>query len=241
LELTGSAFLKAEWRKLTIANYEVNPALLAKYLPSRTELDFWKGRCYVSLVGFMFLNTSIKGIKIPLHINFEEVNLRFYVTHQNSIKELKRGVVFIKEIVPRPALTFVANSIYNENYQTLPMTHHWEFSGSSWSIGYQWKLKRWNSFSVQADVAAININEGSEEEFITEHYWGYTRINPNKTSEYEVQHPRWQVYPVKEYQIDVEFGALYGTEFEFLKSEKPRSVFLAEGSEIAVKGGTIIR
>jgi uncharacterized protein len=143
LELTSTTFLKAEWRKLAIINYAVNPALLTKYLPLKTELDFWKDRCYLSLVGFMFLNTSVKGIKIPFHINFEEVNLRFYVTHRSSKNELKRGVVFIKEIVPRPALTFVANRIYKENYQTLPMTHHWEFAGTSWNIGYQWTLKRW--------------------------------------------------------------------------------------------------
>jgi len=234
-------FLKAEWRKLALANYAIDPSLLLKYLPAKTELDFWNNKCYVSLVGFMFLNTSIKGFRIPYHINFEEVNLRFYVTHKDE-RELKRGVVFIKEIVPRRALTLVANTLYGEHYQTLPMRHKWENLEDSLSVEYHWKLKqKWNSIKVAADFRPQNIVAASEEEFITEHYWGYTKIGPTTTSEYEVKHPHWVVYPVKNYQIDVEFGDLYGKEFEFLKSEKPISAFLAEGSEIAVNHGRTFR
>ena len=233
-------FLKAEWRKLALANYVIDPSLLLKHLPAKTELDFWNNKCYVSLVGFMFLNTSIKGFRIPFHINFEEVNLRFYVTLKDE-GGLKRGVVFIKEIVPRRALTLVANTLYGEHYQTLPMRHQWENLEDSLSVEYHWKLKhKWNSIKVRADFRPQNIVAASEEEFITEHYWGYTKINSTTTSEYEVEHPRWVVYPVKDYQIDVEFGDLYGDEFDFLKREIPVSVFLAEGSEIAVKSGRTI-
>ena len=116
------SFLKAEWRKLAFANYVVNPEILTKYIPYGTELDLWNDKCYVSLIGFMFLNTKLLGIKIPFHTNFEEVNLRFYVKRFDN-GSWKRGVVFIKEIVPKSALTFVANSVYNENYETLPMRH----------------------------------------------------------------------------------------------------------------------
>ncbi|MCB9261021.1 MAG: DUF2071 domain-containing protein [Flavobacteriales bacterium] len=112
-------FLKAEWRKLAIANYVVDANVLLDYIPAGTELDLWNGKCYVSLVGFMFQNTRLLGIKIPFHVHFEEVNLRFYVKRfDNGI--WKRGVVFIKEIVPKRALTFVANTVYNENYEILP-------------------------------------------------------------------------------------------------------------------------
>jgi uncharacterized protein len=233
-------FLNAEWRKLALANYAIDPSLLLKHLPAKTELDFWNNKCYVSLVGFMFLNTSIKGFRIPFHINFEEVNLRFYVTLKDD-RGLKRGVVFIKEIVPRRALTLVANTLYGEHYQTLPMRHQWENLEDSLNVEYHWKLKhKWNSIKIRADFRPQNIVADSEEEFITEHYWGYTKINSTTTSEYEVEHPRWVVYPVKDYQIDVEFGDLYGDEFDFLKREIPVSVFLAEGSEIAVKSGRTI-
>jgi len=232
----AGVFLKAEWRKLAMANYAVDPKLLADYLPAKTELDFWSGTCYVSLVGFMFLNTRLKGIPIPFHSNFEEVNLRFYVRYQDH-GEWKRGVVFVKEIVPKPALTFVANTIYKEHYETMPMKHRWQTHRDQLHVEYKWKQNRWHSFSVTAEGNLQDIRVGSEEEFITEHYWGYTRINQELTSEYGVEHPRWQVYPIKNFSLDVDFGQVYGEPFGFLNNEKPKSVFLAEGSEIAVKDG----
>ena len=135
------SFLKAEWRKLALANYIIDKKLLDKYLPIGTELDLWKGNCYVSLVGFMFVNTKLLGLKIPFHQNFEEVNLRFYVKRFDN-GELKRGVVFIKEIVPKRALTFVANTVYNENYETLPMEHFWSSENNQRTIQYKWKKER---------------------------------------------------------------------------------------------------
>jgi uncharacterized protein YqjF (DUF2071 family) len=229
-------FLQAEWRKLVMANYAVEKKLLDPYLPYKTELDLWKDTCYVSLVGFMFQNTRVKGFSIPFHTDFEEVNLRFYVRFKDGL-EWKRGVVFIKEIVPKPALTWVANTIYRENYETMPMNHLWEIKDGSLSVGYKWKKKEWNSLSVTADLKPHEMEAGSEAEFITEHYWGYTKINDRKTSEYRVEHPRWEIYDTKAYSIDVDFGGVYGQSFEFLKNETPLSVFLAEGSEIKVKEG----
>lgn len=228
-------FLQAEWRKLAMANYEVDSKILVPYLPYKTELDFWNNTCYVSLVGFMFLNTKMLGVKIPFHINFEEVNLRFYVKY-NDNGEWKRGVVFIKEIVPKPALTFVANTLYNENYQTMPMRHVWDINDSL-TVEYAWKKNGWNRFRVSADKTAVPIDAGSEAEFITEHYWGYTKLGVDKTAEYGVEHLRWDVYKVNDFQIDVDFADVYGSGFDFLKNKKPKSVFLAEGSEVFVKAG----
>lgn len=233
----AAIFLKAEWRKLLMANYEIDEKLLHPFLPAHTEIDIWEGKCYISLVGFMFVNTKVKGLKIPFHINFEEVNLRFYV-RRNDGDTWKRGVVFIKEIVPKPALTLVANSIYKENYETLPMHHKWEKLADKLSVEYNWKKGgRWHSISVTANNKLSEINRNSEEEFITEHYWGYTKINGNKTSEYEVKHPRWQVYQTIDHNIDTDFSLVYGVHFGFLNNCKPTSVFLAEGSEIEVMGG----
>jgi hypothetical protein len=157
-------------------------------------------------------------------------------------KGLKRGVVFIKEIVPRAALSFVANAVYGEHYETWPMQHRWENSKDTLIVEYHWnKRQNWNSISVAASPKSQPISANSEEEFITEHYWGYTKLSTNKTSEYEVEHPRWNVYPITSYDIHVDFGQVYGPEFDFLKTEKPVSVFLAEGSEIIVKGGAVLR
>ena len=235
----SKTFLKAEWRKLIMANYVIDQRILNKYLPYKTEIDLWEGNCYVSLIGFLFKNTKIKGLSIPFHSNFEEANLRFYVRYNdNGIS--KRGVVFIKEIVPKFALTLVANMVYNEKYETMPMEHSWESSNGKLNVEYKWKKGAWNSLKVIAEPIATEIENGSKEEFITEHYWGYTKISTAKTSEYGVEHPKWKVYPVEDFKIDVDFERIYGNDFGFLKIEKPDSIFLAEGSEIEVKDGRVI-
>lgn len=236
----SSLFLTAEWRKLAMANYAIDPEILLPYLPYKTELDLWKGKCYVSLIGFRFLNTKLKGITIPFHKNFEEVNLRFYVRYKHETG-WKRGVTFIKEIVPKWALTFIANTIYKEKYMTLPMKHSWSYNEDLLSVSYQWRHQKiWNNFSVVAGDVQVEIAPGSIEEFITEHYWGYTKVSTHTTSEYGVEHPRWKMYPVKETKIEVDFEKLYGKEFSFLNFQKPDTIMLAEGSEISVRSMTKI-
>jgi uncharacterized protein YqjF (DUF2071 family) len=226
-------FLKAEWRKLAIINYEINPETLIKYLPKGTELDFYQGKCYVSLVGFMFLNTKLLGLPIPFHRNFEEVNLRFYVKKKEG-NEWKRGVVFIKEIVPKPALSFVANSVYKENYKTMLMKNFINEKDGELLIKYSWKDKSWQSIEITAENERLKMETNAEFEFITEHYFGFTKKG-NKTSEYEVCHPKWDYYFIKDYQLEIDFEKIYGKDFGFLNHQKPISIMLAEGSEIEVK------
>lgn len=221
-----------------MANYVVEPSLLEKHLPYQTELDLWEGKCYVSMVGFMFKNTRVLGIPIPWHINFEEVNLRFYVRHKTEKGEWRRGVVFIKEIVPRRAITFVANKLYGEHYHTMPMDHECIQNDFNQQITYRWKYEdHWNHLRVICAKEALSIREGSEAAFITEHYWGYTRLGPKKTSEYEVVHPSWNVYTVEDYDIQYQVEKIYGEEFAEVLKQKPYSVFMADGSKVAVRGG----
>ena len=230
------SFLKAEWRKLAIANYIVDPQILEKYLPYKTELDIWDDKCYISLIGFMFMNTKVLGLKIPYHTNFEEVNLRFYVRHFAN-NEWRRGVVFIKELVPRHAITLIANTLYDEHYQTVKMSHEWLKEKDQLKVKYQFDLRGKNqSIAVTAKNELVDIESNSETEFITEHYWGYTKIKENKTTGYQVTHPRWQAYPVLNYKIDFDFEEVYGMDFSFLNHIKPYSLMLAEGSEITVEG-----
>lgn len=234
------SFLKAEWRKLIMTNYQVNPDVLKPYVPNGTELDFYNNKCYVSVIGFMFKNTKLLGVKIPFHINFEEVNLRFYVKRRVD-GEYKRGVVFIKEIVPKPAITFIANTVYNENYETLPMKHSWKTIEDKVQVTYQWKKNnKWNSIVVEAENKLNEIKEKSDIEFISEHYWGYAK-NKNTTTEYEVKHPKWSFYKVLNYNINVDFLSTYGKSFEVLQNKKPLSVFLIEGSCISVESKTELR
>ncbi len=219
---------------MVIANYAVPSEILLPFVPDKTELDSFRGETLVSLVGFMFLNTKIKGFGIPYHINFEEVNLRFYVKHDQNGNTI-RGVTFIKVIVPKLAITLVANHLYSERYVTLKMNHSHAETNAGLETEYQWKYKgEWNRIATLSEKKSVPLRPGSEEEFITEHYWGFTKIDEKKTSVYEVQHPRWDIFPVLNYTIDCDFGALYGKEFSFLTDAKPSSVIMAKGSEVKI-------
>jgi uncharacterized protein YqjF (DUF2071 family) len=217
-----------------MANYPVDPLILRTYLPAHTELDEWKGETYVSLVGFMFRRVRVRGLRVPYHTEFPEVNLRFYVRHRQG-DHWKRGVVFINEIVPKPAITLVANTLFQEHYRTLPMRHEDRTDGENLRVGYQWKYQgHWNRLTVDAGATPAVLEPGSHEEFITEHFWGYASMGPSYCGEYEVAHPRWNIHPVKTHQISCDFGGLYGEAFAGLGGLSPASVFLAEGSAVKV-------
>jgi hypothetical protein len=276
-------FLTAEWRWLAMLNYEIDPRFLAPFVPAGTELDFWNGKTYLSLVGFLFRDCRVRGFSIPFHRHFEEVNLRFYVRHKAD-DGWRRGVVFIKELVPRRAIAFIARTLYNENYFALPMSHRIdknvpglspvfgkpsgdnspslggegrgegelspaEVRGSDQlvraetiSVTYSWRFKRSENFlKLTTRGTPQPPADGSQPEFITEHYWGYARQRDGSTMEYRVEHPRWQVWEAAKVEVYCDVANLYGREFcEFLY-RPPASVFLADGSEIKVYRGTTLK
>ncbi|MGN6417165.1 MAG: YqjF family protein [Pseudobacter sp.] len=227
-------FLTAEWRKLVLANYSIDPQILLPWLPPGVEPDSFNGITYVSLVGFMFRETTVLGLKIPFHVNFPEVNLRFYVRYKAAGK-WKRGVVFLSEIVPKYAVAFIANKLYKERYRRMPMRVTEAVSAEEISTRYEWKFNgQWNSLQVRAGSQPIPLVEGSEAEFITEHFWGYSGAAGGSTTEYQVAHPRWFTYKVLDHTINCDFKALYGPDFSLLSQQAPISVFFAEGSAIQV-------
>jgi uncharacterized protein len=228
-------FLNARWEQLIMANYLIDSSILEKYVPFGTELDLQNGKACVSLVGFMFKRIKIFGVPVPIMGTFEEINLRFYVIRKEPDGTTKRGVVFINETVPNAVVAWVANKLYKEHYTAIPTKHVWDINSKSKTIEYQWKVnKAWNSISVKADAQKKPMLDGSTEQFIFEHYFGYTKINDTTTEEYKVNHPSWQVNQVLEYSINCNFDKMYGNDFEFLNSQKPDSVMLAEGSEVSV-------
>ncbi len=240
--LMPTTFLTAEWRKLIMAQYAVAPETLAPWLPRGVELDLFQGRCYVSLIGFLFDRVRVLGLPIPLHTRFEEVNLRFYVARSEPDGTRKRGVVFIREFVPRAAIALLANSLYEEPYATLPMRRNIAAKPEALSVSYRWRYQgTWHSLAVEADPVLQPIAAGSEEEFITEHYWGYTKRRNGSTGEYGVAHPRWQIYPLHSAHIQADFGSLYGPQFAPLSDRIPDHVLLAEGSPIAIRSGSHFR
>jgi uncharacterized protein YqjF (DUF2071 family) len=234
-------FLQAQWQNLLMLNYEVDPKVLQPYLPAYTELDLWHGKALVSMVGFMFMNTRVLGVKWPGHVNFEEVNLRFYVRYFDG-KEWKRGAVFISEIVPLMIIPIVANNLYNEHYKAMPMRHSvTPANNNQINYFYEWKTgKRWNKLGATVSNTFAAIEPGSAEEFIFEHYWGYNLINSTTTLEYAVEHAAWQIARVTQPVFDADVAALYGPAFEpYLK--QPFSAFFAKGSDVSVRVAQRIR
>lgn len=226
--------MTASWNHLIMANYAVDPQLVQSYVHPDTELDLYEGTCYVSLVGFLFDDVRLKGWRIPFHTRFPEVNLRFYVRYKEQ-DQWKRGVVFISEIVPKPAISWVANVLYKEHYSTMPVRQLFRKESGQLSVGYTWIYKRnENKLQVTASAVPVPLPANSFEEFITEHFWGYSAGSGGKTVEYQVAHPRWNIFPVRQYELVCDFGRLYGEKFAFLNQQQPISVFLAEGSPVTI-------
>jgi uncharacterized protein YqjF (DUF2071 family) len=239
--MRGFPFLRAEWRLLAMLNYEVERSVLASLVPRGTELDEWQGRTYLSVVGFLFLNSRVLGLPIPFHRDFEEVNLRFYVRRKTA-EGWRRGVVFVKEIVPRFAIAAVARALYNENYVALPMQHEVrraaDGSARIESVSYQWSVSgRVNRLTLELASDPRALVAGGEAEFITEHYWGYSVQRNGGTCEYQVEHPPWRVAPAARAELDCDVARNYGDRFVEFLGAKPQSAFLAEGSEVAVSHG----
>jgi hypothetical protein len=250
---TGRVFLSARWHALAMLNYEIDPAILQPLVPRGTILDTHDGRTYVSVVGFLFLGTRILGLPIPFHRNFVEVNLRFYVRREVN-GEVRRAVTFVKEIVPRWAIATTARWIYNEPYVAAPMSHWVEGPAAEFvrstagyspnsapqksppnSLGFGWRLAgKWGFIRLRHEGQPASLVEGSHEQFIAEHYWGYCPQRDGGTVEYRVTHPSWRVWPGLDAELDCDVAALYGRQFVPFLQGPPATAFLADGSEVAV-------
>jgi uncharacterized protein len=234
-------FLTAEWRHLAMLNYEIDPKILAPFVPAGTELDFWNGQTFVSMVGFLFRKTRIRGVPIPFHRHFEEINLRFYVRRKVN-GDWRRAVVFIREIVPRFAIAYVARVFYNEPYLALPTAHQIEHHAGQpqeiKSVVYSWQFNNRDNFLKLTTRGSVQVMvAGSQHEFITEHYWGYTAQRDGSTLEYRVEHPRWRVQDAETTELNCDVAALYGQPFCSVLNRRPVSAFLAEGSAVKVYQG----
>jgi uncharacterized protein len=231
-------FLSAEWRDLVMLNYEVEPAILRPYVPRGVDLDTFEGRTFVSLVGFQFLRTKLYGfLAVPFHSNFEEVNLRFYVRRREG-GEVRRGVVFVRELVPRMAIARFARLMYGEKYDSCPMWHRVARNAEGLAAEYGWKWRRGDyRLSAQARGAPARAAEGSLENFIAEHYWGYSAKSASESIEYRVSHDPWRVWVSTNAEFGGDGGALYGAEFGAVLRRAPDSAFIAEGSRVLVHTG----
>ncbi len=231
-------FLSAEWRDLVMLNFAVECELLNRYVPAGTSLDSFNGKTYLSLVGFRFCRTKLLGrFPIPFHIDFDEVNLRFYVRRKEGAED-RRGVVFIAEVVPRLAIATMARVLYGENYVCLPMRHSIETEGSKNTVEYQWRVDgQWCRISAQTAELPKQPPAGSLEQFITEHYWGYSSRRSGESLEYHVSHVPWKVWAAPDAEFDGEASTLYGRDLGAVLQRRPDSAFVADGSPVIVFKG----
>jgi uncharacterized protein YqjF (DUF2071 family) len=229
------AFLTASWRYLAMLNFEVEPAVLERFRPKGTELDDYAGRHFISLVGFLFLDTRVLGLPALFHQKFEEVNLRFYA-RRDVAGEVRRGVVFLRELVRLPLVAETAKLTYNEPYRTVPMHHTvLETNGQLQSVEYlfggpgdQCRM------TLHIESPLTPLEPGSEQEFLSQRAWGYTRQRDGGTIEYRVHHPRWGIWPDTRWELDGPFGEFYDQPFTDILKAGPSSAFVADGSPVAV-------
>jgi uncharacterized protein len=233
--------LAAEWRNLILLNFEIDPRILEPYTPAGTELDFFNGRTFVSIVGFQFLDVRLFGLRIPFHANFEEVNLRFYV--RRRVEEgSRRGVVFIRELAPRWAVAVTARWLYGENYLCLPMSHNviggHDPGDAPERVEYRWRFHgHYRHVAVEIADAPRRPDAGSHEEFVVEHYWGYSALPRGRSKEYLVAHRPWRVAPAAQVEFNCDVAALYGPKFAPFLEAGPASAFWADGSIVRVYPG----
>ncbi|MCC6864869.1 MAG: DUF2071 domain-containing protein [Ignavibacteria bacterium] len=222
-----TVFLTARWQDLILITYDVDPKILLPLCPAGLEPDTINGRGFISLVAFDFMDTKVKGIKFPFHVNFPEINLRFYVKDNE-----RRGVVFIKEFVPKQIIPLIANTFYNENYKAITMTSDVDKNGQI-KIHHKIKINgKFYEIKAEADNDPVIPEDNLVENFFKEQEWGFGKTKDGQTLIYRVQHPVWKIYPNAKVEHNFEFNLIYGKEWSLLNDKKPYNVTIARGSNV---------
>jgi uncharacterized protein YqjF (DUF2071 family) len=212
--------------------YAVDPKTVIDRVPAGTTLDAWRGNALVSVIGFQFLDTKVLGAPIPFHQDFEEVNLRFYV-RRGMDAGARPGVVFIREMVPRPVVGGMARLLYREPYQVVPMRSKVN-PGPPPDVDYQWDATgTWCSLAAGGEGPGSELVPGSLEEFVAVRHWGYNGEPGKETLEYRVDHTRWRIWHVDTKRVSYQAAPLCGHELApYLKD--PVSAIIADGSAVTV-------
>lgn len=236
----SKVFLKANWLRLASANYVVDPAILQKHIPKGTQLESFEGKHYVSLVAFRYSKTRLLNVRVPFHHLFEEINLRFYLKREISKGNWRSEVAFTKLFFPKKTLTFVAKHIYKENYETLRMRHSWLEKENHLHTSYGLHKNSWHDFEIESEKESVRADIDTPEFFFSKQFWGTSQIDHTSSTVYEIEHPDWEVFKVKNSKISFDFQTVFGDDFKHLTHMKPESVHLFKGSEVIVNKKKII-
>jgi uncharacterized protein YqjF (DUF2071 family) len=222
--------LTAHWTNLVLLTFEAPEAVLRPHIHPALELDRWQGRTHVSLVLLDFEETRVRGIRIPGFVDFPEVNLRTYVRYRD-----RRGVVFIRELVPSRIVAAAARLWYNEPYKAVPLQSSVQHRGGELTVDRRWLARgAAQRVSIRGPAAASLPDQGSATDHFKEHAWGFGRTRGGTLLAYRVEHPRWAVRQVEALATTLDFATGYGHEWAFLDSSGPVSTIWAVGSEVAV-------
>jgi hypothetical protein len=119
------------------------------------------------------------------------------------------------------------------------MNHTIEPNGDDLTVRYGWKrYGTWHELGVVTTGEPRFADPDAEETFITEHYWGYASNRSGTASvEYEVAHPQWRVWQVRDAHFHCDVARIYGPQFVDALNGAPSSAFLADGSPVTVFQG----
>jgi uncharacterized protein YqjF (DUF2071 family) len=246
-------FLAATWRDFLMLSYDIEPRVLAPFVPAGTELDLWRGKAYLSLVGFCFCDAQLLGMRVPGHGEFAEVNLRFYVRRRVEGR-WRRGVVFLRELCPKRAVVAVARWIYGERFRRVPLACRIEralhdsrdddlFGPDCRPPGrmeFAWR-DRGQDFRLAAtvDESARRPEPDSLAEFVVDHYWAYT-LRPRRTLEYLAPHAPWRIAAAQA-EFFGDAWVQYGPRFAPYLRGEPACAFWASGSSVRIYRGERLR
>jgi uncharacterized protein YqjF (DUF2071 family) len=224
--------ISGAWHKIIMVNYAVDPSALRDLVPHGTRLSYFEGRCFVTLAGFLFSDIKVLGLRVPFHRHVPEANLRFYV---ESLDGYKKGLVFIKELVSKRVMAMMANRFYRQNYSVKNIKYSYTEDRKTATLKYSWGLLGGNRMKAKlARVPSTKVKTGSEADYILHNFLGYASRPDKSTLRYEVTHPAWTLCPVIDWKVKVNFEKSFGKRFEFLSKQKPHSIFVTEGSPIAI-------
>ena len=221
--------LTARWSNLILLTYEVDPSLIAPWLPDDVEPDLVDGRAQVSLIAFDFVDTRVRGRRIPGFVDFPEINFRTYVRQGD-----RRGVVAIRELVPSPLAAAIGRLRFNEPFRATPIESRTASMGDELLVEHRWRWKERHYFlRMTADQSSATATEGPARDLFGRR-WAYGRSRRGEPIVLRVEHPDWALRRVRTLDFEVDYGALYGPEWAVLNGRQPSSAYLAVGSAISI-------
>jgi len=222
--------LTARWSNLVLLTYEVDPALVEPWLPGGVEADLVGGRALVSLIAFDFLDTRIRGRRIPGFVDFPEINFRTYVRGGDRL-----GVVAIRELVPSPLAAAVGRLRFNEPFRAAPIESRTVSMGDELLVEHRWKWKDQGYFlRMTSDQTSVPAAAEAPAHHLLGRRWAYGRSRRGEPKVLRIEHPEWALRRVRTLDFDVDYAALYGPEWAVLNGKQPASTHLAVGSAVSI-------